>query len=521
MPTGRTRNLVKSTLGLAFSRGVGLVFAMAVSMLLANRLGAGAQTDAFFFARRITTGLAEVGYRVVGIVLIPGLVVALQMGAAGGAKKLYHRHLGRILLWSLLGTVACSLLAPWIVRFLGPGLQGETAATTVHVIRIMFFLIPTTLFLAVSTSLLNAGRIYGMPSAMAQLSRFLVVMSLVFFVPPWGVSFLAWVMLAGSVGAGLILAGMTERHLPGMELSLTVDKPAAGLGSGNLLWAGLIFFGVGQFSVWIDFGFASTLGIGKLSVLEYGYRFMGILPGLMSASLNTVMYTEFAHKSAQGDLAELQRSLARSARAGLFIIAPVVGFMGFQGQSLMELFLRHGEFAAETAVASGQIMLLTGPGLALSFISRMFVFGMYTDKRLPHLKFTLVTMTVSLLAQFGLVALFSRHFGIAGVALGSSLGSIIMLLVVFAGLYRLWGRFIKLADLRALALVLVMTAVAMGGARWLDLQLGLTAGPGLVGKAGGLALVGVLGMGGFLGLAALMKLPELKVALSFLRRRTG
>ncbi len=519
MARSRAYRIVTSVLGIALSRGIGLVFALAVSVLLAHRLGAGAQTDAFFFARRITAGLAEAAYRVAGIALIPSLVAALQTETPGTVTRLYRGHLARVLVWAIPAGLLLSLSAPWVVRFLGPGLSGERAELAVRVLHVLFFLIPTSLFLAISTSLLNAGRIFGFPAAMSQLSRFLVVLALLFFVPPHSVGFLARVMLAGSFTAGVVLFGVTNWSLPRICSTDLAAKRKVGVGASDLLWPGLIFFGVGQFAVWVDFGFASTLGTGRLSMLEYGYRFMGILPGLLSASLNTVLYTEFAHQSATGNLADLQRSLIRSARAGLFIIAPVVGFIAFQGHEIISLFLRHGEFAEEAVQTSARVMLLAGPGMALAFVARVMVFGMYTDRTAPRLKITVVTMSLALASRFLFVWIFSRIYGVAGVALGSSLGSIVMVLVVMIALKRTWPGFLKFNDLRAFAMVLVITTASMAAAHYLGVMAGWTTSTGLVARVMGLAGQAVIGGGLFLVLAALLKMPELRAAGSFLRRK--
>ncbi len=519
MARSRAYRIITSVLGIAISRGMGLVFALAVSVLLANRLGAGAQTDAFFFARRITAGLAEAAYRVAGIALIPSLVAALQTETPSRVSRLFRGHLAKVLVWAIPAGLLLSLAAPYVVRLLGPGLTGERADLAVQVLRVLFFLIPTSLFLAISTSLLNAGRIFGFPAAMSQLSRLLVVIALLFFVPPHSVGFLARVMLAGSLTAGVVLFLVTTRYLPRICSSELVTRRKAGVGAGDLLWPGLIFFGVGQFSVWVDFGFASTLGTGHLSMLEYGYRFMGILPGLLSASLNTVLYTEFAHQSATGNLEDLQRSLIRAARAGLFIIAPVVGFIAFQGEEILGLFLHHGEFAEEAVRTSARIMLLAGPGMALAFVARVFVFGMYTDRTAPRLKITIITMSLALAGRFLFVWIFSRTYGIAGVALGSSLGSIILVIVVMVALKKIWPGFLKFRDMRALAMILVITTISMAVTHFLSLKTGWTANPGTLGKAMVLAVQAVFGGGLFLAMAAVLKMPELRAAGAFLRRK--
>ncbi len=518
-PKSRLKKIITSVAKVAFSRGLGLVLALGVSALLANRLGTSEAADAFFFARRLAMGFSEAASRISNVMLVPGLVAILATGDVARVRKVWRRYQLRVLLWVLPVAIAGAVLAPAIVRLVGPGLSTHGSELAGALLRVMIFIIPVTVFRAISASMLNAGRVFGVPELMAQFSRFLLVMALLFLVPPHGVAFLAWVMLTGSFLAALTLTMITNRSLVRIK-----PRPGAGQGDssngpGRLFLPGLLVFGVNQALIWVEYGFASTLGTGNIAVLEYGYRLMAILPGLITASLTTVMYTEFSHQMATGDREAMFRSLARALRAGLFILAPIVAFMAFEGESVAGLLLHHGRFDAVAVSQTAMVMRMVAFAGIGMFLSRILIFSMYADESLSILRLVVLVVIINFLTRLLFIKLLIGPMGPAGIALGRSLSVFCRMMVVFFMLYRAWGRFLRLADIRNMLLVVLITLVSMGTGLLVDRQLGWTQGGSFLVRLLGLVGIAGIGFGLFLGFSAAVRLPELTAVVAMVRRR--
>lgn len=511
--------LVGKIAGVAFARGLGLVLALAVSVLLANRLGAGATTDAFFFARRLTVGVTEALRRVAGLVLVPGLVSALRSLSARDVARLWLQQLTRIVSISILAAIAGALFAPQIVRVLGPGLEAERAALAVRLIRILVFLIPAGLFVATSSGLLNAGRRYGVPAMLSMVPRLLVVISLLLFVPPMGVELLAWVLLIGSITAGLALYLIIRKVLPRLQAECASDTPSPPGETTGRLWPSLLLQGYAIAIVWIDLAFASTLGSGGLSVLEYGNRLMTILPGLLSTSLMTVMYTEYSHGAAEGNTGAMQRSLVQSARGGLFILVPLTGFFALWGDGIVRILLHHGAFGADTADLTTWVMRMIAPAVIFSFLSNILTSGLFADPKAPRMKMLGISMAVALVCRVVSIKMLIGPFGVSGIALGNSLASLCMLCVLYPMLKRLWGGFVTPSDFRGIAGIAAATGITLAIVHGVRLLSGFPQRSSLMTEALVMLGTAVVGGGAYLALAWILRFKELSVIKGLLRRR--
>jgi len=510
---------ISSMAKIAVTRGLGLVLAMGVSSLLANRLGTSAPADAFFLARRLAVGFSEAANRISNVMLVPGLVAILSTGDVGRVRKVWHSYQLRAMLWLLPAAGVCALASPWIIHVAGPGLEPDTAHLASGLLRVLLFIIPVTVFRAISGAMLNAGRVFGVPELMAQFSRFLVIMALLLLVPPYGVTFLAWTMLVGSLLAALSLTLITDRSLGRIKPRKKPGTGDSGNGPGRLFLPGLLVFGTNQALIWFEFGIASKLGEGNIATYEYANRLMAILPGLIAASLTTVMYTEFSHQMARGERQEMYRSLARSLRSGLFILAPVVAFLAFQGEAIARLLLHHGRFDAEAVKITARTMHMVAFAGVGTFISRVLLYSVYADKDIKVMRLVLSAMVVKVVARIALVLLLVGPLGVAGIALGRSLSILVRMLVIFLLLYKVWGRFLRLSDIRNMILVLVITAVSMGSTLYLNRLMTWTMDGSFWIRLLGVSVAAVVGFGLFLGLSALVRLPELKALKGMIRSR--
>ena len=511
--------IVGSIVTVAVTRGLGLILALAISVLLAGRLGAGTSTDAFFFARRITVGLSEALSRVVSMVLIPGMVSALRSMRVEDIERLWRRQLIRISALSLFGASLAALLASPIVSVLGPGLEGDRAALAVRVFRIMLFLIPTALFLAVSKTLFEAGRRFGVPAVLSLLPRTMVVACLLLLVPPWGVESLAWAFVAGSVLAGLILLVLLVRRLAALQGQCATNAATAVKDAGGRLWPSLLIHGHGQGVVWIDLAFASMVGTGGLSVLEYGNRLMTVLPGLLSTSLVTVMYTEYSHRSLDGSGGSLQRSLMRTTRGGLFLLVPLIGLIALLGDDIVALLLHRGAFDAESAMLTVGVMRFIAPAMVFSFISNNLLSALYADPVAPRLKIPGIALSAALVFRVVFLLVIVGPMGITGVALGDSLSSLCLLLALYPLMRRHWGDFLTRSDARSVAGIAVSTGVSLLIVYGLREWLGSAREAGVLARVLVLLGYGGLGAGCYFALAALLRLKELTAAKDLLARR--
>jgi peptidoglycan biosynthesis protein MviN/MurJ (putative lipid II flippase) len=272
-------------------------------------------------------------------------------------------------------------------------------------------------------------------------------------------------------------------------------------------------------TVWIDLAFASTLGTGGLSVLEYGNRLMTVLPVLMSTSLMTVMYTEYSHGAVDGTAGSMQRSLVRTARGGLFLLVPLIGFMALWADGIVGLVLHHGAFRAETADLTTGVMRMIAPAVVFSFLTNILTSGLFADTEAPRIKILVISVSVALICRIVSLSMLIGPFGVSGIALSNSIAAMCLLGVLYPMLRRHWGCFVTRSDVRSVVKIVAAAAVSLVLAHLVRAWPGFPRNPSEATEA--LLMLGSAGVGGcaYLALATVLRLRELSTLGGFLKRK--
>jgi len=513
------------------ARGTGAVLGLVIGVLLANRFGAGSAADAFFFARRLTTGATESLKQIVVFVYVPSLVANLRSRGGFETGRLWFWSMARGLAVAVLATGLLTLVAPWLVSILAPGFDPARHELATLLLRILLVLIPAGLILAGIASLLFASRTFGRAELAAIVPRLLVVVLLMFFIPPLGVSALCWALSGGTLLAALALIISQRRALRGPALRSAVfapngpsvdiepERPRAreSLTGGRVLPLLVMnAFRVG--ATWIDLAIASTLFVGAVSVLEYAHRLVYLASSVLAASVITVMYTEFAHEAAEADVAGLRRRVAATQRAGLFLLLPFLAFLLVTADALVHALLLHGAFDAYAAERTATV----GRYYTLVFLTAYFVntivTGIYTDSTAPRLRIVGWIAATGLATRLAAVFPLASAYDVVGIAMADLLSSAVVLVLTVVLVGRHWGGLLEGSDLRAGAKMLLCALLAFGAMR--AGLLALPSGGTILVQLGTLAGLGLAGATVYLGAAAALGVPEISTlrAAVLLRR---
>jgi len=428
MPRSRT---IKSLFSLIFVRGMGIFLGLLISIFIANRLGAGEATDAFFFVRRLVTSFVESLKYVVTAVYVPPLIELFHNTKQDKLKEMWWKHLVKLSIVSVLMAALCAFAAPYIIPILGPGLQQKSVALATHLLRIIIFVVPFALLIAVMTSLLNASNIFSVPEFSAQLPRILMCFVLLFFIPPYGVVTMSWVMLIGTIFAFCTLFRPINKILNQCTGEKeTNSKPTIYKIRKRVLPIVLMQI-YPQASVWLDYAFASTVSVGSISVLTYGQRLVQLVPGLIAGSIVTIIYTRFSKHEISGDKELKKRSINETQRVGLFVLIPIVAFLFLCSEQIVNLFLNHGVFTAETVGITSSVMRSFAPAILFSFLTNVMIAAIYADRYAPHLKLALIVIICGFSSKLlGLILLIGKY-GILSIGIASSISSGFVMVVIF------------------------------------------------------------------------------------------
>jgi putative peptidoglycan lipid II flippase len=273
-----------------------------------------------------------------------------------------------------------------------------------------------------------------------------------------------------------------------------------------------------QINVFVNTNFASYLGNGPVSWLNYAFRFMQFPIGVFGVAIGTATLPAISRAAARSDMTEFRRTLASSLGLVFLLCIPSACGLAILGQPIISLIYERGRFTSLDTEQSAAALAFYAIGLAGYAAIKVLAPAFYAlnDARTPML-ISLISIATNYTFNYLLVREFG--FGHRGLALSTSM----VALFNFAALFVLMRRKIERVEGRRILDSLVKVCVAslamslvcffsskslVGwlGSRGLGVQLANALGPIVVGS-----IV-------FFAVCRLLKVAELETAIRAAKR---
>ncbi len=478
--------------------------------LLRDLFAEGALSTAFIttFSEKITTGGDEEAW---GLANKVATLTAVFMSAV-----------------TLLGIA----LAPQLMRVLAAGFDAEKMQTAILLTRIMFPFIALVSLAALVMGMLNAKNVFGMP---AMASTFFNIGSIV-----GGVA-LAWMLDPAfgtkQYGVGSLI-GISVGTLIGGTMQLVVQFPALRRAGFRfrpdfawrdpgvrrillLMGPAVIAASAVQVNVMVNGNFASHLGDGAVSWLNYAFRLMQLPIGIFGVAIGTVTLPVISRSAAAGNTAEFRSILAKGMRLAFVLTIPsTIGLMVL-AQPIIGLIYERRKFTPLDTQHAAEALQFYAVGLCAYAGIKVLAPAFYA---LGKRNTPMLVSFFSIAVNYGLNQWFTFHLGWGHRGLALSTG--LVALTNFAMLYALMRRHVERLETRQMAATLAKLAVAataLGAVCWSALRwaLPVAAHVGVAGKA--VALFATIGVAGaaFFAVAFLLRIEELDDVAAMVRRKLG
>ena len=418
------------------------------------------------------------------------------------------------------------------MHLLAAGFEDEKMATAILLTRIMFPFIALVSLAALVMGMLNAKNVFGMP---AMASTFFNIGSIV-----GGVA-LGWMLdpAFGTAHYGIgSLIGLSVGTLIGGTLQLVVQFPALRRAGFHfrpdfawrdpgvrrillLMGPAVIAASAVQVNVMVNGNFASHLGDGAVSWLNYAFRLMQLPIGIFGVAIGTVTLPVISRSAAAGNTAEFRSILAKGMRLAFVLTIPsTIGLMVL-AQPIIGLIYERRKFTALDTLHAAEALQFYAVGLCAYAGIKVLAPAFYA---LGKRNTPMFVSFFSIAVNYGLNQWFTFHLGWGHRGLALSTG--LVALTNFALLYALMHRHVERLETRQMAATLAKLAVAgaaLGAVCWAALRwvLPVAAHAGVVGKAG--ALFTAIGVAGavFFGVAFLLHIEELDDVAAMVKRKLG
>ena len=435
------------------------MFGLMRDVITAGYFGTGVENDAYASAYTLFYFPVLLFNSCITATIVPLFVEEREKYSLRHSNHFASNALNLFILAALIISAVMYAFAEPIVNLIYR-FDAEGIALTVKLTRIMMLGLAFNVASIVISSLLNAmekfmaAQLTGFPLSVA------VIVAVVAFSGKCGIEAVAWGVFAASVLQVVVLIPFLFgwfTYEPVIDLK---DKRFHRLL--KLAGPAVLSMGISEINHLIDRSLASGLPVGSISAMNYAYKLITFLLGVLMVPLTTIMFSRMSKQAAddnqQGVLASLRRSIVLISLVAL----PIVAIAMVLSNDVVKMIYMRGNFTLESVLLTGSVLLFYLIGVP-SFGMRDYLnrtFHAIQDTKTP---FAVACLTVCLNIILNLIL--RRFMGARGLALATSLSSYVGSLTMFVLLRKRMGRLgmrrIAGEMLKILAATLVAAAVCM------------------------------------------------------------
>jgi putative peptidoglycan lipid II flippase len=479
------------------SRVLGLVR----EQVFAAFFGAGVANDAFNIAFRIPNMLRDLfAEGALSAAFVSTFSRTLNQKGEREAWRLANLvNNGLIVILSVimvLGIICAPQIVGWLV---GSGTNDEAGSglmipLAIKMTRILFPFLLMVSLAAVAMGVLNTKDRYGVPaSASTMFNVGSIVGGLVcaYTYAPEYVSHIAhslWHRLPverDEAGAVQAIIGMAIGTLIGGVLQWLIQVPS--LRSVGYRWRWEVSFSdpgvqqvmklmapaiIGaaalQVNLVVNTNFATSLGQGPVSWLQYAFRMIYLPIGIFGVAISTATLPITSKAAALDDLAGFRRALASALRLTFLLTIPSAVGLIVLSRPIIALIYQRGSFTADDTLQTAQALSYYALGLVAYSAIRVLTPSFYA---LKETRIPMLASVVSIVTNYIVASLSVRQFGFGhrGLALSIAAVAIVNSLLLLFFMRRKLGN-IEGRSLLGSFCKVTLAAAVMGAICWLVSQ---------------------------------------------------
>ena len=481
--------------------GLSRVLGAVRELVIANTFGTNHNLDDY----RVAFGVPDLLFNLllagaISSAFIPVLSEYLAKNEPERARQIAGRVLNASVLILTVGAAVLFVVAPWYVSLIAFGYSAKDHELIVALTRILLL---QPIFLGAGGMVIGILTAYQRFFAQALAPLFYngaIIVAAALFAPHYGVTALA----VGVVTGAILHVGV---QVPSLVRTGWRPTTALGLSDPGVRKVGRLMFPIAlglaaaQVNVFVDTILGTSLPHGRVAALRYADTIAQLPLGTFSQALAFVLFPFLARDAAVRAIDSIRHRTALALRLNIFVLVPASVGLAILGVPITAALFERGQFSSDSVRQTAYALTFFSLGLAGQAATALLVRVFYAlQDVITPLRISLVVIGVNLgtnvilvqlLAQGGLAlgtsiaatlnaillarALRGRLGGLEGAAIlrtvrRALIGVVPMVLVTAGVAYAITGGSLS-GGLRPLIATLI--AVALGGATYFAIQLGL------------------------------------------------
>ncbi len=489
-------------------------------VVIAYFFGATASTDAFWVAFRIPNLLRRLfAEGSLTISFIPVFTEYLETKRKEEAKKVADAVFTILLSLLIVISIAGILLSPYIIKLFAAGFDQSTFELAVSLNRIMF---PYILFISLTAlcmGVLNSLRHFFAPAFSPVILNICIIAAVFLIYKNFDIPIYA-------AAVGVIAGGILQFvfQLPFLSKRGFLFSPTKALRHPAVKKIGFLIvpqlFGVAVYNlnILVNTQYASFMAEGTISYLYFAERLIEFPLGIIAVSIATVLLPSLSSHVSNNDFDKFKETYSFTLRLMFFILIPALVGLIVLREPIINLLYQRGEFDYDATIFTSQALFGYAVGLWAVGGIRITAPAFYSmqDTKTPVI-IAFAAFIVN--AVFGYVLGFTFGYKHTGLALASSISSIVNFLLLFYLIERRVGN-INIKSIIILIVKLAVISGIMGAVVWqLSKLIFWTESAFALEKISILAGIVLIAMIIYFILAKIFKIEEADFLIDMIRKR--
>ncbi len=473
------RRVARNTAFFSFATGLSRLLGLAREVVAAKYFGVTGAMSAFTIAFQVPNLVrALFADSALQGAFVPVFSELLEKGERKEAFRVASSLFFLITLVLAAVTALFILFAQPIMSVIAPGFDDNPALAdlTVSLARLMF---PIVLLLALSglvVGMLNSFEHFAVPALAPAAWNLVIIAALVGLVPvmPEGDQIYAYAI-------GILVGTVVQFLLPlpwlrgrGGRLTFTLDwRDKQVRRVLKLMLPVTIALGLINLSLLINSVFGTLVSPQAPAAIDKAFRIYQLPQGLFSIAVATILFPIMSRYAARGARDDLRRTMGTGVREIALLLIPSAVLMAVLAVPVTRLVYERGAFGAEATDLTSTAMVWWSISLPFPGVSLLFSRTFFSLQR-PWA--TTALAGLNLVVNAGVAAALYRPFGIAGIVLGTVIGTTVMCVaqgwILRRELNGIEGRLLVSAVARMLVAAALLGAVSYFTWKGLDEALG-------------------------------------------------
>lgn len=429
-------------------------------VVLASFYGTGAYSDVFLLTLNIPGLIIAVVGSAIATIYVPIYIDTKEKLGEEVALKFTNNMLNIVAIVSIVIAILGLLFTEEFINIFAGGFEGEKFNLAVSFTKIMII---GVIFLSISKIL----------SSFLQVNDSFTVPSLIGI--PYNIFIIAAIAISTqtnpivmAIGALLGMASQMLFQIPFAVKKGYKYKSYLNIKDENiknmliLMLPILVGVAIGQINTTVDKALASGLGDGPLSALNYANKLNEFVMALFVTSIVTVIYPKLAQMTSSENKDNFISTIVRSSNCIVLLVLPITVGAIVLAEPIVRLLFQRKAFDAESTYMTYTALRLYSLGLVAMGIRDILtrVFYSLSDTKTP-----MINGSIALIINIVLNLVLIKPLGYKGLAISTSIASIITVILLFKSLKKKSGYFggdrIIITGIKSLVAAIIMGVVTL------------------------------------------------------------